>query len=231
MSPLLFKAVIDMVMAEVDPSIGLTGDINSSVNNNYMAFADDLIVLSSSNIGMNKFLEQVDGSLAKVGLSINAQKSSSLMTEVQRRNNPDPYLEVNQHQITAINILNAHKYLGADIGPKLKYASIGEKIQNKLHSISRAPLKPNQKMYTLRSHLKPSLMHYLALNSISLKSLSASDTKIRSAVRQWLRFPKDTPVAFFHAGDSEYCSSENGCRLLESIDFSLFPKGQELVIG
>ena len=46
----------------------------------------------------------------------------------------------------------------------------------------------------------PSLVHYLTFNSISLKSLSASDTKIRSAVRQWLRLPKDTPVAFFHAG-------------------------------
>ena len=156
MSPLLFNAVIDMVMAEVDPSIGLTGDINSSVKCNYMAFADDLILLSSSDIGMKKLLEQVEVSLAKVGLSINAQNCSSLRAEVRRRNNPwivnpDPYLEVNQHQITATNILDTYKYLGADIGPKLKYASIGEKIQNKLHSISRAPLKPNQKMYTLRS--------------------------------------------------------------------------------
>ena len=146
-------------MAEVDPSIGLTGDINSSVN--YMAFADDLILLSSSDIGMKKLLEQVEVSLAKMGLSINAQKCSSLRAEVQRRNNlwivnPDPYLEVNQHQITAMNILDTYKYIGADIGPKLKYASIGEKILNKLHSISRAPLKPNKKIYTLRSHLIPS---------------------------------------------------------------------------
>ena len=135
-------------MTEVDPSIGLTGDINSSVN--YMAFADDLILLSSSDIGMKKLLEQVEVSLAKMGLSINAQKCSSLRAEVQRRNNlsivnPDPYLEVNQHQITAMNILDTYKYIGADIGPKLKYASIGEKILNKLHSISRAQLKPNKK--------------------------------------------------------------------------------------
>ena len=131
-SPLLFNAVIDMVMAEVDPSIGLTGDINSSVKCNYMAFADDLILLSSSDIGMKKLLEQVEVSLAKVGLGINAQKCSSLRAEVRRRNNlwivnPDPYLEVNQHQITAMNILDTYKYLGADIGPKLKYALIGEK--------------------------------------------------------------------------------------------------------
>ena len=49
---------------------------------------------------MNKLLEQVEGFLAKVGLSINAQKCSSLRVEVQTRNNPwianpDPYLEVN----------------------------------------------------------------------------------------------------------------------------------------
>ena len=94
---LLFNAVIDMVMAEVDPSIGLTGDINSSVKCNYIAFADDLILLYSSDIGMNKLLEQVELSLAKVGLSINAQKCSSLRAEVQKRNspsivNPDLYL-------------------------------------------------------------------------------------------------------------------------------------------
>ena len=103
-------------------------------------------------------------------------------------------------KVTAMIILDTYKYLGTDIGLKLKYASIGEKIQNKLHSISRAPLKPNKKMYTLRSQLIPCLVHYLTFNSISLKSLSASDTKIRSVVRQWLRLPKDTPVAFFHAG-------------------------------
>ena len=58
-----------MVMAEMDPSIGVTGDINSS-KTNAMAL-----------------LEQVEGFLAKVGLSINAQKCSSLRAEVQRKNN------------------------------------------------------------------------------------------------------------------------------------------------
>ena len=38
-----------------------TGDINSSVKCNYMAFSDDLILLSSSNIEMKKLLEQVEG--------------------------------------------------------------------------------------------------------------------------------------------------------------------------
>ena len=63
--------------------------------------------------------------------------------------------------------------------------------------------------------IRPTCKHYLTFISISLKSFSVS------AVRQCLRLPKDTPVAFFHAGrlaDSEYCSSENGCRSLESIE-------------
>ena len=89
----------------------------------------------------------------------------------------------------------------------------------KLHSISRAPLKPNHKMYTLRSHLIPSLVHYLTFNSISLKSLSASDTKIRFAVRQW---PKTrrllSSMRESRLEDLEYCSSENRCRSLESIE-------------
>ena len=63
-----------MVMAAVHPSISVTSDINSSVKCNYMAIVDDLILLSSSDIGMKKLLKQVEGSLAQVGLSINAQK-------------------------------------------------------------------------------------------------------------------------------------------------------------
>ena len=61
MSPLLFN----VVMAEVDPTISLTGDINLSVKCNYVAYADYLVLLSSSDIGMNKLLEQVEGSLVK----------------------------------------------------------------------------------------------------------------------------------------------------------------------
>ena len=148
MSPLLFNAVIDMVMAEVDPSIGVTGDINSSVKCNYMAsiwsFYPPRILEWIS------FWNKLRCIWRKWDWVSMLKKCSSLRADVQRRNNPwivnpDPYLEVNQHQITAMNILDTYKYFGADIGPKLKYASIGEKIQNKLHSISRAPLKPNQK--------------------------------------------------------------------------------------
>ena len=125
---------------------------------------------------------------------------------------------------TNINYDSEHScyLLGVDIGPKVKYASIEGKIQNKFHWISRAPLKPNQKMYTLGPHQIPILVYYLTFTSISLKSLNASDTKIRSAVRQWLRLPKicrllsSTQVSRLE--NSDYCSSENGCRSLESIE-------------
>ena len=53
----------------------MTGDINSSVKCNFVSFADDLILLSSSNIGIKMLLEHVEGSLEKVGLSINRKNA------------------------------------------------------------------------------------------------------------------------------------------------------------
>ena len=81
----------------------------------------------------------------------------------------------------------------------MKYSSPGERIQKSLHSISRAPLKPCQRLFILKKHLLPSLVHGLTFNKIARKALKVADVAIRGAVRRWLRLPKDTTNAFLHA--------------------------------
>ena len=43
MFPTLFNAVVDMILGEVDRSIGITGDAASKTKCNYIAFVDDLL--------------------------------------------------------------------------------------------------------------------------------------------------------------------------------------------
>ena len=66
-------------------------------------------------------------------------------------------------------------------------------------SISSAPIKPQQRLYIATYHLLPKCHHRLVLSPSSAKYLRWLDRTVCSALRSWLKLPKDTPVPFFHA--------------------------------
>ena len=113
--------------------------------------------------------------------------------------NLTPYLKLQEKEIKALSITDTYKYLGIQIGPRMKYASLEDRVQKCLHSILRAPLKPCQRLYIIKTHLLPSLVHYLTFEKLALGSLNDADVAIRGSVRRWLRLPKDTMNAFLHA--------------------------------
>ena len=76
---------------------------------------------------------------------------------------------------------------------------IAGKLAEGLDNISRAPLKPQQRMFILTNNLIPSLYHQLVLTATSKKYLKWPDRSVQAAVRSWLKLPKDTPKAYFHA--------------------------------
>lgn len=60
-----------------------------------------------------------------------------------------------------------------------------------LRNISRVPLKPQQWLAFLRSHIIPRLMYGLVLGRVTDGRVLQLDKHIRKAVRDWLRLPKD----------------------------------------
>ena len=72
-------------------------------------------------------------------------------------------------------------------------------LRDGLASISSAPLKPYQRLYIATYHLLPKCQHQLVLAPASTKYLKWLNRMVRSAVRSWLKLPKDTTIPFFHA--------------------------------
>jgi hypothetical protein len=72
-----------------------------------------------------------------------------------------------------------------------------------LKKISKAPLKPQQRLIILRTHLVPALLHGLIFGRVTKAKLVTMDRAIRAEVRQWLHLPKDTALGYFHAPISE----------------------------
>lgn len=82
---------------------------------------------------------------------------------------------------------------GRDLG------SIREELSTLLERVTKAPLKPQQRLVILRYYLLPRLTHRLTLGPISSKTLLTLDRTIRSALRRWLALPHDVPTGFFYA--------------------------------
>ena len=76
---------------------------------------------------------------------------------------------------------------------------VADTLKQGLSNISNAPLKPQQRLYIASCHLVPKLLHQLTLTLSSFKYLKWLNRTMRSAVRSWLKLPKDTSTAFFHA--------------------------------
>ena len=95
---------------------------------------------------------------------------------------------------------DTYEYLGIEIGPSdNKNNIIVIELTSKLITITKALLKPQQKLDTLKSYLLPSLLHRLSFSNIYLKSLKTMDRSIRYYVRRWSRLPKDTSLGLFYA--------------------------------
>lgn len=99
-----------------------------------------------------------------------------------------------------MGVLDTHEYLGITFNWKGRVAPRQTKeLDDMLRELKEVPLKPYQRLEILRSFLVPKLLHRLVLGGAHRNTLRTMDRAIRTAVRSWLRLPKDTPIAYLHA--------------------------------
>ena len=113
--------------------------------------------------------------------------------------NPKAHLHVGDKSIPAKTIKQVYRYLGLTFSMKGSSMDAKVKLQSYLDNISRAPLKPQQRMYILLVHAIPGLLHRLVLARMTAGQMRFLDSKIRGAIKNWLKLPKDTVNAYFYA--------------------------------
>lgn len=205
LSPALFNYVIDTLLSRLPPGIGFElGERTIRC----MAFADDLILISSTKRGLQLLLNRAAEILGPQGLSFNVGKCRSVSVVPSGRDKKtkvitEPMFELAGQLLTPTGIEDTFKYLGVQFSPQGKMVKPQTAIMNLLEKVKRAPLKPQQRLFILRVYVIPKLYHQLVLGRTRMANLKEMDTKVRTAIREWLRLPHDTPVAFFHAEVAE----------------------------
>lgn len=202
MSPFLFNAVVDWALSSLDPNLGI--EVGNGIRLNHLAFADDIALLTGSKRGLQRLVSQFETELGLCGLSLNPAKSASLclLNDGKAKRgyvDPEPFVRVGNALIPTLGVDDVYKYLGVGMGARPQPSPVNTALARGLEALTRAPLKPQQRLYFLRTHLLPKFTHSLVLNDVRATHLKALDVMTRAAVRRWLRLPKDVPLAFFHA--------------------------------
>ena len=200
LSPLIFNLAMDEVMARVPSDVGF---LLPGCRVACLGFADDLVLVTSTAVGMRTSLSAVEVAVGGMGLALNASKcrALSMIPDGKRKRMKvleDPGFIVGLAPITPVSAVSSFRYLGVDFA-HAGTRSVEVDLSEALSRISSAPLKPQQRLVLARSFLLPRFSHTLVLGSVSLGRLIQLDRQIRRSVRSWLRLPRDVSVAYFHA--------------------------------
>lgn len=200
LSPLLFNMAMDLVLANLPEAVGygLEGEKISA-----LAYADDLVLLASSKLGLQGSIDCVCKYGQMMGLQLNQAKSAVLSMVPDGKRKKMHYLEersfkIGKRWLKQVSCVERWRYLGIDF-KAAGAVMIEQDIKQALKNITRAPLKPQQRLEVLRGHLVPRFLHGFVLGNISDGRLSSLDVQIRAIVRKWMRLPLDVPIGYFHA--------------------------------
>ena len=201
LSSVLYNLVIDYALAALDGQIG-TSVAGAPLN--HLAFADDMILLARTREGLQAQVNRFVSELAKAGLTLNAAKCATMATVVNGKTrqwacDPTPYLKISNEHVPAKSVTDTYRYLGIEMTVKGSNSKLVQRLNAGLERISKAPLKPQQRVWFLQQNLLPAMIHEATLAKTTLGELKNLDMRIRSAVRSWLKLPKDTTVPFFYA--------------------------------
>lgn len=201
LSPLLFIAVMDEVIAGSLPGLGVT--VNGQ-DVDHLAYADDLVIFAENADRLKERLAALSDALAAAGMEINSRKSVGMTLRKDGKNKrlilwPTAY-EVRGTTIRPLMVDDAVKYLGLRFGWKGRLpVKSTSTLETMLVNIMKAPLKPQQRMDILVRFALPRLYHELSLGMAHRNTLKRMDTMVRKFVRAWLHLPKDTSLGFFYA--------------------------------
>ena len=201
LSSFLFNLTLDLSLRELPAELGFK--FNSGCSVNHLAYADDTVLVSETQVGLEKLVGKFESEAKRTGLELSPGKCASLSICLTKRDRCVYYsskpLVIRGEPLPLVDLEKGYKYLGIHVNPLKNISKARDKLGKGLAQLSRAPLKPQQRLFMLRIYLIPQIIHDLVFTRQTDRSLAELDRMIRASMRAWLKWPKDSPVGLFHA--------------------------------
>ena len=110
-------------------------------------------------------------------------------------------VRVDGQLLPVIDCESSYKYLGVEIfgASRVNSGVPMETLMKGLRNMTKAPLKPQQRMFLLRIFLVPAVYHKLVFSPLTAGFLDAMDLEIRRSVKEWLKLPLDATDAYIYS--------------------------------
>ncbi|VDN28088.1 unnamed protein product, partial [Dibothriocephalus latus] len=169
-----------------------------------IAYADDLVLFAESPQRLQQRLDGLANGLSHAGMVLNSAKCVAFYVQALGKEKSACLrpcdVSIGGSALRSLGPTDTFKYLGVPFSYRGKVTvSHHSVLYNMLQEVTKAPLKPQQRLSLLKQHCVPKLLHELVLGAVHRNTLKRLDVQIRQAVRLWLRLPTDTPTSFLHA--------------------------------
>jgi len=167
MSPLLFNIATDPLMCKLNELPGVQSPVGHM---SALAYADDIALVNTSKTGMQTLLDEVELFTSRVGMRLNVNKSDGYWRNFVRKTvvlNNDFTWHVGGTPMPLIKPGKTTRYLGVRVDPtfRLRGPNLTTRLKMWCATISKAPLKPRQRLDLLCSVAIPRLLYQLVYAS------------------------------------------------------------------
>lgn len=204
LSSLLFNLVMDELFDICGTDFGYT--VGNNLNTNLKCFADDIVLVSGSQIGMNSLLKNTVEFLKRRGLQTNPKKCMSIgimkgykgkKSKVQT----ESIFTIEREKIPVLGMPpNYTKYLGVRFSSHgaNDHSHVWKYVKEVLVATKNIRVKPQNKIDLLRSHIIPRFLYILTHTELYPIVLHRVDREIRRFVRETLHLPTSLSNEFFY---------------------------------
>ena len=111
---------------------------------------------------------------------------------------------IKRQPLRALSKEDSWKYLGIEFSPEgRRPVPLNNQLSPLLERLTKAPLKPQQRIFALKAGTLPKVYYPMALGRINISNIRKADKMVRAFVRQWMALPNDISIGYFHAPVSE----------------------------
>ena len=208
LSPTLYNVSTDHILRELSEK-EITNKYGYNLVNGLppitvLGFADDTVIIGKNQSSVVELTRMALQRFNEIGLEINLEKSIAIT--IKKGKLSGNKLEIlDDLNIKSISDHECIKYLGLTFADVMIFDSckILTKLKNKLDMLCSSPwLHPDQKFSILSSSICPILMYnFICIPSekIPARFLQDADKMIKTALKEILSLPADTPDAMLYA--------------------------------
>lgn len=203
LSPVLFDLCIDMLLEKLDKQIHDGYNFNG-MNISAQAYADDLILISESESGMNKLIDTVTKFCDCTNMKISTSKCQafSYIVSYNRRSSMASRFKINGDDIPSFPLLGYIEYLGIPTAIRKSAKNVHARqrileMERDVAFITTSPLTFSQKIDAIKRCILPKLEYELLNGCCNITTIKNLDTKIRSFIDLSLQ-GMSLPVDFFY---------------------------------